>query len=240
MSACVGRWRLVYPAGPFVWYVSLYLPYVVSRLASFLTLTCASQEIFVERLKPLLQAVFPPSRQLVLFGIFIYLLPLRWLIQLQQEKPATSSSSSTSSRDNKGGGGTPQGGGKGHMHQLLGALVELGEALVDEDERAEVLRLLQKISPQEVRYLFANSSSSFSSLSYTFHHVRVSQPPYTCVYTDNVGLDPKKRFKDKTRPRDFVCGEVLRTSRADIRVRTRKTSKGVEVPEKSSVTIHRK
>lgn len=43
------------------------------------------------------------------------------------------------------------------MQQLLSALVELGEALVDEDERGEVLLLLQKISPQDVSCLRLSS-----------------------------------------------------------------------------------
>ncbi|PHJ20438.1 hypothetical protein CSUI_005731 [Cystoisospora suis] len=130
---------------------------LVDILSDPLLIHICMQEIFVDRLKPLLQAVFPPSQQLVLFGIFIYLLPLRWLIQLQQEKP--SSSSSTVSREKGGGSGvasqpSQSGGGsnsnnKGHMQQLLSALVELGEALVDEDERGELLLLLQKISPQD-------------------------------------------------------------------------------------------
>ncbi|PFH37654.1 hypothetical protein BESB_041120 [Besnoitia besnoiti] len=104
---------------------------LVDILSDSLLLHICMQEILVDRIKPLL-ALLPPSRQLLLAGAFIHLLPLRWVIQLQQENPEESSSA------------TP-----GRMQQLLGTVVALGEAVVDEDERAEVLLLLKKISPQE-------------------------------------------------------------------------------------------
>ncbi|KFH04300.1 hypothetical protein TGMAS_300330 [Toxoplasma gondii MAS] len=98
-------------------------------LSDSLLLHICMQEIFVDRVRPLLPTL-PPSEQLVVLGAFIHLLPLRWVLQLQEESPGES-------------GATPR------MQQLLGAVVALGEAVVDEAEQAEVLLLLKKLSPQE-------------------------------------------------------------------------------------------